>query len=121
MSERNRGRSGFSSAMGSVKRTDSSSTSPSSPSPSLDSSNSSLDQVVPRVPGARMDGGARSDSLVLLNGEQIEAVYQDIAFLCPFTAGWRYFSNENETNISLFNVKCFFNSKFKIRLKTSKA
>jgi len=78
----------FNPSAGNLRRTDSSSTSPSSPSPSLDSSNSSLDQAIfnnARVPGAGSDGGIRSDNVPLLKGEDIEAVYQDIAFLCPFS------------------------------------
>lgn len=72
----------------SVRRTESNSTSPSSPSPSIGSSNSSIDQAVfnMRVPGANPDGAVRSDSLPLFKGEDIEAVYQDIAFLCPFSS-----------------------------------
>ena len=71
-------------------RRDSSSTSPSSPSHSLDSSNSSLDNVPgsgPRVSVSHHDGGGVSvrDEVPLLLGEKIEAVYQDIAFLCPFS------------------------------------
>lgn len=88
MGDRNRGGRGFNPATGSVRRTDSSSTSPSSPSPSLDSSNSSLDQAGftnARVPGAHADRVMRPDSILLLQGEDIEAVYQDIAFLCPFS------------------------------------
>ena len=67
-------------------RRDSSSTSPSSPSHSLDSSNSSLDNVpgsVPRVSVSHHDG---ADEVPLLLGEKIEAVYKDIAFLCPFSS-----------------------------------
>jgi len=70
-----------------ARRTDSNSTSPSSPSPSLDSSNSSIDQVMYNhggLPGGH-EVAVRSDSVPLMKGEDIEAVYQDIAFLCPFS------------------------------------
>jgi myotubularin-related protein 1/2 len=72
-------------------RRDSSSTSPSSPSHSIDSSNSSLDNVTgsgPRVSVSHHDGAGVTvrDEVPLLLGEKIEAVYQDIAFLCPFSS-----------------------------------
>lgn len=74
-------------------RRDSSSTSPSSPSHSLDSSTSSLDQGVlesrnPRVSVSHHDGGGASlrDEVPLLVGEKISSVYQDIAFLCPYSS-----------------------------------
>lgn len=72
-------------------RNDSSSTSPSSPSPSLDSSNSSIDQAGfgQRISVSHEEGGrVRRDeaALPLLAGEKIEAAYQEIAFLCPFSS-----------------------------------
>ena len=72
-------------------RRDSSSTSPSSPSRSLDSSNSSLDNVSgsgSRVSVSHHDGAGAPvrDKVPLLAGEKIEAVYEDIAFLCPFSS-----------------------------------
>ena len=71
-----------------VIRRDSSSTSPSSPSRSIDSSSSSLDSSqgkVPRVSVSHHDGaGAVRDEVPLYHGEAVQAVYQDIAYLCPF-------------------------------------
>jgi len=71
-------------------RRGSSSTSPSSPSHSIASSNSSLDNVPgfgPRVSVSTHDGAGVQvrDEVPLLLGEKIEAVYQDIAYLCPFS------------------------------------
>ena len=70
-------------------RRDSTSTSPSSPSQSIDSSSSSLDSSqgnkLPRVSVSHHDGaGAVRDEVPLFHGEKVEAVYQDIAYLCPF-------------------------------------
>ena len=69
---------------------DSSSTSPSSPSRSIASSSSSLDSSqgnkVPRVSVSHHDGaGAVRDEVPLYHGENVQAVYQDIAYLCPFS------------------------------------
>lgn len=97
MSERHRGIPHNAPAgMRAKHRNDSSSTSPSSPSPSLDSSNSSIDQAGfgPRISvshdesgGGGGGGAGREDSaLPLLAGEKIEAVYQEIAFLCPYSS-----------------------------------
>jgi len=72
-------------------RRDSSSTSPSSPSHSIDSSNSSLDNISgnrPKVAVSHHDGTGVSvrDEFALMHGEHIEAAYQDIAYLCPFSS-----------------------------------
>eukprot|EP00092_Neocalanus_flemingeri_P006263 GFUD01006737.1.p1 GENE.GFUD01006737.1~~GFUD01006737.1.p1 ORF type:complete len:639 (-),score=187.44 GFUD01006737.1:255-2171(-) len=72
-------------------RRDSSSTSPSSPSRSLDSSNSSLDNIPGSVPRLSVfhhvgEGVPVRDEVPLLLGENVEAVYQDIAFLCPISS-----------------------------------
>ena len=78
-----------------LHRRDSSSTSPSSPSHSIDSSSSSLDSsqgvaanhnAAPRVSVSQhQETGASTTELSLLHGENIEANYSDIAYLCPYS------------------------------------
>jgi len=100
MADRSRGGRGFdrsrhvlSQGPGGRGRADSSSTSPSSPSPSLDSSSSSIDFPQDPVRGPRVsvshhngtNSRTQTDEVPLMDGEKIEAVYQEIAFLCPFT------------------------------------
>jgi len=87
-----------------VGRRDSSSTSPSSPTHSLDSSNSSLDQgggvERPRVSVSQhYEGG---DSLPLLQGERVARQYQDIVYLCPFTASGPIKGTLTVTNYRLY-------------------
>lgn len=82
MTERSRSARG----VGATRRD--SSTSPSSPSRSLDSSTSSLEQVPagggnPRVSISHHEG---RDEVPLLLGENISSNYQDIQFLCPFSS-----------------------------------
>ena len=62
--------------------------SPPSP-PSLDSSTSSLEQCTsnpapPRVSVSHPAGNTKAE-VALLQGEKLEAAYQDIAYLCPFS------------------------------------
>jgi len=63
--------------------------SPPSP-PSLDSSTSSLEQCTsnpapPRVSVSHPAGNTKAE-VALLQGEKLEAAYQDIAYLCPFSS-----------------------------------
>ena len=78
-----------------MHRRDSSSTSPSSPSHSINSSSSSLDSsqgvstnqsAVPRVSVNQPHAEGGVAELSLLHGENIEANYSDIAYLCPFSS-----------------------------------
>lgn len=84
-----------------VGRTASSSTSlssPSSPSPSIDSSNSSIDQSVPAQNNTH--GSQDGVGFTLLSGETIEAAY-DVTFNCPFT-GLSFNGSLKITNYRLY-------------------
>merc|ERR1719347_2336818 len=85
MADRGRGVKGASGHSREMARD--SSTSPSSPSRSLDSSTSSLEQVPPSASGPRVSVSHHDgrDEVPLLLGEKISSNYQDIAFLCPFS------------------------------------
>ena len=101
-------------------RRDSSSTAPSSPGhSSLGSSDSSLDSASgsrPRVSVLHHDdaGMPVRDEVPLLLGEKIEAVYQDIAFLCPFssTGTGPIRGTLTITNYRLYFRFCFLNGIF---------
>ena len=72
--------------------------SPSSPSPSLDSSSSESHYNIPgdRAPvlktgkgsATAKSAGSNSEEVPLLGGERIEAVYKELTYLCPY----RYYS-----------------------------
>jgi len=91
-----------------VTRKNSSSTSlssPSSPSPSIDSSNSSIDQsvAVSTIPHGSGQNNQDGVGFTMLKGEHIEAGY-DVSFQCPFSTG----SGHINGSLKITNYRLYF-------------
>ena len=91
--------------------------SPSSPSPSLDSSSSESHYNIPgdRAPvlktgkgsATAKSAGSNSEEVPLLGGERIEAVYKELTYLCPYRYGTTNFSvnkKNRENKVSSFET-----------------